>query len=253
MQSTQAGTLLRDWRQRRRLSQLELANRAGVSARHVSFVENGRSQPTSAMILRLCDHLAVPLREQNRLLLAAGFAPAHAEHDLQEPSMSQAQQAIQAILTGHLPHPALVIDSGWDIVDANAAAWRWLADVDPALVEPPVNVLRLSLHPDGLAPLIRNLPAWREHLLHRLHRQFDLTADPRLAALMEEFGAPGVPIAEATPALVVPLELTLDGVELSLISTTTVFGTPLEVTLSELAIEAFYPADEATRAYLTSM
>ncbi|MFS3127312.1 helix-turn-helix domain-containing protein [Nocardioides sp. Bht2] len=251
MQRSEAGNLLRDWRRRRRLSQLELASRAGVSARHVSFVENGRSKPTSAMILRLCDQLAVPLREQNRLLLAAGFAPAHAQHDLREPSMSQAQQAIQAILTGHLPHPALVIDSGWDIVDANAAAWAWLAEVDQALLEPPVNVMRLSLHPSGLAPMIRNFEAWKEHLLRRLHRQFDLTADPKLAELMEEFGAPGEPIADETPALVVPLELTFDGVELSLISTTTVFGTPLEVTLSELAIEAFYPANEATRAFLS--
>ncbi|RYJ06554.1 MAG: transcriptional regulator [Actinomycetales bacterium] len=205
------------------------------------------------MILRLCDHLGVPLREQNRVLLAGGFAPAHPEHTLADPPMAEVSAAIEGILAAHLPFPALVVDAGWDLVAANEAVYALLAGVAPRLLEPPVNVIRLSLDPDGLAPRIVNLDEWRDHLLTRLAREHDLTHDERIATLLDELdpgpsGRPGRP----APGLVVPLRLRVDGAELSFLSTTTVFGTPREVTLSELAIEAFYPADAATRAALVA-
>ena len=244
-----AGVLLRDWRRRRNLSQLELASRAGVSTRHVSFVETGRSRPTPSMILRLCDELAVPLRDQNRVLHAGGFAPAHPEHRLSEPPMAEIADAIEAILASHLPYPALVIDPGWDLVSANDAVYSILDDVAPRLLEPPVNVIRLSLDPEGLAPRITNLDEWRGHLVARLRHEYDLSRDERIAALIEEH-ATTANIAEQSPGLVVPLRLQRGDEELRLWSTTTVFGTPREVTVSELAIEAFYPADAATRLAL---
>jgi transcriptional regulator with XRE-family HTH domain len=246
------GELLRDWRRRRNVSQLDLAHRAGVSARHVSFIETGRSRPTSAMILRLCDQLAVPLREQNRLLLAGGHAPVHPEHRLADPPMAQANAAIEAILAAHMPYPALVIDLGWDLVAANDAIWLLVDGLPAHLLEPPINVIRLSLDPEGLAPRIVNLEQWRELLIARLRHEYDLGRDHRLADLIEEFAVTSAPEVGVTPTeLVVPLRLRVGDSELSLLSTTTVFGTPREVTLSELAIEAFYPADDATRAALT--
>ena len=254
-----AGLLLREWRRRRHLSQLDLAQRAGVSSRHVSFIETGRSRPTSTMILRLCDHLAVPLREQNRCLLAAGFAPAHPEHPLDAPPMAEVAAAIETILTAHLPFPALVVDTGWDLVSANDAVYALLDGVAPRLLEPPVNVVRLTLDPEGLAPRIANLAQWRAHLLARLRQEHDADRDPRLADLLDELDGPGGPGEDAarpgetvTAGIVVPLRLRLGDTELSLLSTTTVFGTPREVTVSELAIEAFYPADAATRRALVS-
>lgn len=244
------GPLLRDWRRRRSLSQLDLANRAGVSSRHLSYVETGRSRPTPEMILRLCDHLAVPLREQNRVLLEGGFAPAHPEHGLADPPMAEVSAAIEGILAAHLPFPALVVDAGWDLVSANEAVSALLDGVAPRLLDPPVNVIRLSLDPEGLAPRIDNLDEWRDHLVSRIGREHELNHDERLAELLRELG----PSADATrrpgPGLVVPLRLRVDGAVLSFLSTTTVFGTPREVTLSELAIEAFYPADEGTRVAL---
>lgn len=253
-QTPHAGELLRDWRRRRHLSQLDLAHRAGVSSRHLSFVETGRSRPTSAMILRLCDRLAVPLREQNRVLLAGGFAPEHPEHALDAPPMAEVAAAIEGILTAHLPFPALVVDPGWDLVSANDAVYALLDGVAPHLLEPPVNVVRLTLHPDGLAPRIVNLDEWRAHLLARLAHEYDASGDPRPAALLADLGdplAPAAPDVRRSPGLVVPLRLRApDGGELAFLSTTTVFGTPREVTLSELAIEAFYPADAGTRARL---
>ncbi|MDO9454785.1 helix-turn-helix domain-containing protein [Nocardioides sp.] len=245
-----AGLLLRDWRQRRHLSQLDLAHRAGVSSRHVSFIETGRSRPTSAMILRLCDHLGVPLREQNRCLLAAGFAPAHPEHALDAPPMAEVAAAIEAILAAHLPFPALVIDTGWDLVSANDAVYALLDGVAPHLLEPPVNVVRLTLDPRGLAPRVANLGEWRTHLLARLRHEHDTDRDPRLAELLAELDADGGNAGEATAGIVVPLRLRVGDDVLSFLSTTTVFGTPREVTVSELAIEAFYPADDATRRAL---
>lgn len=256
-----AGELLRDWRRRRNLSQLDLAHRADVSTRHLSFIETGRSRPTSQMILRLCDQLAVPLREQNRLLLACGFAPAHPEHRLGDPPMAEANAAVEAILAAHLPFPALVVDPGWDLVAANDAIWALLDGVPADLLEPPVNVIRLSLDPRGLAPRIVNLDEWREHLVQRLRREYDASADARIKELLDEVDDPGfgfetrVSAPSSTSggaALVVPLQLRAGDDVLSFISTTTVFGTPREVTLSELAIEAFYPADERTRAALTA-
>lgn len=245
-----AGTVLRDWRQRRRVSQLDLASRAGVSARHLSFVETGRSRPSSTMLLRLADELSMPLREQNRLLLAGGHAPVHPEHELDSPAMADVHAAVEAILAAHLPYPALVVDQGWELVAANDAIWGLLDGLAADVLEPPVNVIRLSLDPRGLAPRIVNLDEWRDHLVHRLQREYDATADPRLGALLAEVG-PGSGVAPTGGALVVPLRLRAGDHELSLLSTTTVFGTPREVTVSELAIEAFYPADAATRALLT--
>lgn len=249
-----AGVLLRDWRRRRNVSQLDLAHRAGVSPRHVSFIETGRARPTSGMILRLCDQLQVPLREQNRLLLAGGHAPAHPELGLAAPPMAQVSAAIESILAAHLPYPALVIDGAWDLVAANDAVYGLLAGVAAHLLEPPVSVIRLTLDPDGLSSRIDNLSQWHAHLVHRLHREYDASGDPRLAALLAEYPLPPSPEAPAEdpapPALVVPLVLRVGGEQLSFLSTTTVFGTPQEVTLSELAIEAFYPADDRTRALL---
>jgi transcriptional regulator with XRE-family HTH domain len=236
------GHLLREWRERRRLSQLELAHGAGVSARHLSFVETGRSRPTSAMILRLAAHLGVPLREQNQLLLAGGFAPVH--------------EAIERVLAAHAPFPALVVDRGWDLVSANEPVYALLEGVPPALLEPPVNVVRLSLHPEGLAPRIANLAEWRVHLLERITRELAATGDARLRDLLEELrpDARESGVAYASESLIVPLLLRVPGGgELSMFSTTTVFGTPHEVTVSELAIESFYPVDEETRVLLTTM
>lgn len=231
------------------MSQLDLAVRSGVSARHVSFIETGRSRPTSQMILRLCHHLDVPLRDQNRLLLAGGYAPVHPEHALADPPMAAAHAAIEAILHAHLPCPALAVDAGWDLVAANDAAYALLDGVAADLLEPPVNVIRLSLDARGLAPRIVNLDEWRDHLVHRLRREHEASGDPRLRALLDELGAGHDAVPGPAPALLVPLRLRAGGTELSLLSTTTVFGTPREVTLSELAIETFFPADDATRAH----
>ncbi|WP_183094212.1 helix-turn-helix domain-containing protein [Nocardioides stalactiti] len=243
------GDLLREWRQRRHLSQLDLANRADVSTRHLSYVETGRSQPTSAMILRLCHHLDVPLREQNRVLLAGGFAPAHPEHALTDPPMAEANAAIEAILQAHLPYPALVIDRHWELVAANDAAFALLDGIPAELLEPPINVIRLSVHPEGLGARIVNLDEWRAALASRLRQEHHATGDPFLGALATEV-AGDLDLVPASALLVVPLQLRAGDQVLSLISTTTVFGTPREVTLSELAIEAFYPADDATRSVL---
>ena len=208
------------------------------------------------MILRLCDQLQVPLREQNRLLLAGGFAPVHPEHSLADPPMAQVSAAIDSILTAHLPWPALVIDGAWDLVAANDAVYGLLAGVDPRLLEPPVNVVRLTLDPGGLAPRIVNLAEWREQLLDRLQREYDASGSKRLADLVAAYGGPGdlhsVDLdGSPAPGLLVPLVLRAGEQQLSFISATTVFGTTREITLSELAIEAFYPADDATRTALT--
>ncbi len=245
-----AGTLIREWRQRRHLSQLELASRADVSTRHLSYIETGRSRPTSAMVMRLCDFLEVPLREQNQVLLAAGHAPAHPELQLSDPPMAEANAALETILRGHLPYPALVVDRHWELVAANDAAYAFLDGIDADLLEPPINVIRLSVHPRGLGGRLANLQEWRAHLAERLRREYDATGNAELGALLAEVSEGGVEPATSS-SLVVPMDLRMpDGSVLSFISTTTVFGTPREVTLSELAIEAFYPADEVTRAHL---
>lgn len=250
------GEQLRAWRQRRRLSQLDLACEAGISTRHLSFVETGRARPGRDMLLHLAERLEVPLRARNGLLLAAGYAPFLAERPLEDPALAAARAAVTQVLKGHEPNPALALDRHWTLLEANAAVAPLLAGVAPALLQPPVNVLRLSLHPEGLAPRIANLAEWRGHLLERLRRQAEATADPVLAALLEELSAyPGpaaAPSAE-TESVVVPLRLRREAGELSFISTTTLFGTPRDVTLSELAIESFFPADAATAAALRSL
>ena len=249
--------MLRDWRRRRRLTQLDLALAAGVSTRHLSFVETGRSRPSAALILQLGEHLEVPLRERNGLLLAAGYAPAFPRHALDAPEMGPARDALERVLRGHEPYPALVVDRHWGLVAANRAIGLLTAGVAPDLLEEPVNVLRLALHPDGLAPSIANLGEWRAHLLDRLGRQAVVSGDPALFALHEELaGYPGgegghVPGLEAG-AIAVPLRLRTDAGELAFISTATMFGTATDVTVSELAIESFFPADDATAGALTS-
>lgn len=250
-----AGQLLRTWRQRRRLSQLDLACEAEVSQRHLSFVESGRSAPSRDMVLRLAEQLAIPLRERNVLLVAAGFAPVYRERALDDPGLETARRAVERILTGHEPHPALAIDRHWTLVFANRAVAPLLAGIDQALLQPPVNVLRLSMHPDGLAPRIGNFRAWRGHVISRLAQQIDATADPILMALLEELKSYPVPL-KAKPhvpcvqdqfgGVAVPLELRTGGGILSFLSTTTVFGTAVDISLSELAIESFFPADAFT-------
>ncbi|KRE24342.1 XRE family transcriptional regulator [Bosea sp. Root483D1] len=252
------GHLIRDWRQLRRLSQLDLALEAEISQKHLSFVESGRSVPSRDMVLLLAEHLGVPLRERNALLLAAGYAPVYLERSLEDPSLQAARSAIELLLKGHEPYPAVAVDRHWTLLAANAMIAPLLTLVEDAdLLRPPVNVLRLSLHPRGLAPAILNLTEWRGHLIARLRQQIRATADPLLAELLIELLSYPVPAAsagkgkgkaqeEAEPPIVVPLQLRLGESVLSLISTTTVFGTPVDVTLSELALETFFPADEAT-------
>lgn len=247
------GTLIRQWRQRRRLSQLDLAGDAEISTRHLSFVETGRSLPSRGMVLRLAERLDVPLRERNRLLHAAGYAPLFRERSLDDPDLRAARQAIDTLLAAQEPFPALAIDRHWTLVAANRPVLRLLGDIeDASLLSPPVNVLRLSLHPRGLAPRIANLAQWRGHLLARLHHQIEVSADPVLNALLGELrelpiAAPGSDAPEPGEAgIVVPLRLRSPAGVLDLISTTTVFGTPVDVTLAEIAIESFFPADAFT-------
>jgi transcriptional regulator with XRE-family HTH domain len=248
------GPLLRDWRRRRHLSQLDLALEAGVSARHLSFVETGRARPSADMVLHLAERLGVPLRDRNRLLLAAGHAPVFEQRDLDDPEMTPIRQALQLILDGHDPFPAVVVDGAWEMVAANRAVGLLTEGVARELLEPPLNVLRVSLHPDGLAPRIANLGEWRAHLLERLTRQIALTADPGLTSLLDELiGYPGPErpgrSSGGVPAgheLAVPLRLRTDAGELAFISTIATFGTAVEVTASELSIESFVPADQRT-------
>jgi transcriptional regulator with XRE-family HTH domain len=248
------GDQLRGWRQLRRMSQLDLSLEAEISTRHLSFVESGRSRPSREMVLRLADRLEVPLRARNALLLAAGHAPAYAERTLDDPALAPARCAIELILKGHEPFPALAVDRHWTLVAANDAVPPLLAGVADQLLQPPVNVLRLSLHPQGLAPRIVNLGEWRQHLLERLEEQAIASGDATLAALRDELLAypapPGEKARRDFAGLIVPLVLDVGGEELSFLSTTTVFGTPIEVTLSELAIESFFPANEKTAATL---
>ncbi|TWT23171.1 helix-turn-helix transcriptional regulator [Luteimonas marina] len=254
-QMRSVGEQLRDWRQRRHLSQLHLAGLADISSRHLSFVETGRSLPSRAMLLRLSDRLDVPLRERNALFVAAGYAPVYSERRLDDPSLDEARKAIELVLRGHEPYPALAVDRHWNLQAANRALAPLLKGVAPDLLAPPVNVLRLSLHPDGVAPRILNLGQWRAHLLHRLRRQIDATGDAKLEALHAELAAYPAPehdeAAEAN-TVAVPLRMRSEAGELSFLSTTTVFGTPVEVTLSELAIESFFPADAGTAELLRS-
>jgi transcriptional regulator with XRE-family HTH domain len=250
------GTLLRDWRRRRRWSQLELAVEAGVSTKHLSFLETGRSQPSREMVLRLAEQLDVPLRERNALLLAAGYAPVFAERPLDAPGLGAARRAVDLVLRGHEPCPAIAIDRHWNLVAGNAAIPFLLEGVAPSLLAPPVNVLRVSLHPDGLAPRIANLAEWRAHLLARLRHQIEISGDAELAALHDELAAYPARGARGTASgaygdVAVPFELATDDGVLAFLGTTTVFGTPLEITLAELALETFFPANAETAAFLS--
>ena len=250
------GELLKDWRRRRRYSQLELSLETAVSARHLSFVETGRSKPSRELLLHLAEHLDVPLRERNQMLLAAGYAPHYDETPLDADAMTPVREALDRILAGHEPFPSVVVNQRWELVTANAPALAILSDgVAPELLEPPVNAMRVNLHPEGLAPRIANFEEYGGHLVMRLQRQALLSQDPGLIELLDEVRAyPGVEAAStaADPAqmLFVPLRLHTPAGELSFFSTLATFGTALDVTLSELAIESFFPADEATARVL---
>ena len=244
------GALRREWRQRRRLSQLDLASEAEISTRHLSFLETGRALPSRDMVLHLSERLEIPLRERNLLLIAAGYAPVFQERSLADPELQAARAAMDLVLQAHAPNPAIAIDRHWTLVAANRSVAPLIAGVDPELLKPPVNVLRLSLHPRGLAPRIVNLAEWRAHLLERLRRQVDVSADAVLVELLKElrgYPAPSQPPHRPNGAgVVVPFKLRHGDRVLSFLSTTTVFGTPVEITLSELALETFFPADAET-------
>jgi transcriptional regulator with XRE-family HTH domain len=252
------GDHLRTWRRQRRISQLDLALDADISARHLSFVETGRAKPSREMVLRLADTLDLPLRERNRLLVAAGFAPLFPERGLDDAALAGVRAAVDRLLAAHAPYPAIAIDQSWHLLAFNAPATLLMEDLPPELMTPPVNVLRASLHPQGLLPRIANAGEWRAHILHRLKRQSEATRDPALAALHAELAAFPAPPSGPEPDLsasdvIVPLELDTRHGRMSFIATTTLFGSPLDVTLSELAIESFFPADEATAALLQSL
>ncbi|HEX6732435.1 MAG TPA: helix-turn-helix transcriptional regulator [Pyrinomonadaceae bacterium] len=258
VQTQQVGNLLRDWRKRRHLSQLDLACDADISTRHLSFLETGRSLPSREMLLHLAAQLEIPLRERNALLVAAGFAPVFQERPFVDPALQAGRKVVDLVLAGHEPYPALAVDRHWSLIASNRTVPLLLADVDASLLKPPVNVLRLTLHPKGLAPRIANLAEWRSHLLIRLRRQIDLSADPVLAELLKELME--YPVSEADKydprtgadyaGVAVPFQLATSGGILSFLSTTTVFGTPVDITLSELALESFFPANAATAAAL---
>jgi len=262
MQTRTIGDHLREWRQPRRLSQLDLALDAEISTKHLSFLETGRAQPSREMVLRLAQELDVPLRDRNVLLVAAGYAPVFAQRALDDPALQAARTAVDLVLKGHEPYPALAVDRHWHLVAHNAGIARLIASASPQLLRPPVNVLRLSLHPEGLAPRIENLPEWRAHLLARLRQQIDATADAGLTTLLEELAAYPAPgsakaarmnVTQDYAGVVVPLRFATEAGTLSLFSTTTIFGTPVDVTLAELAIESFFPADAATAALLQKL
>jgi transcriptional regulator with XRE-family HTH domain len=250
------GALVREWRGRRRLTQLELALEAGISARHLSFVETGRSKPGRELLLRILGQLQIPFREQNRLLLAAGHAPAFPERSLQDPDLAPVRTALDRILTAHEPNPAVIFDRAWNLVAANSVmfALTEVVDVDPALLEPPVNVLRVGLHPLGLAPVIVNLGDWRALFLARLERQVAVTGDDELAALLQEVAGYSGSEVERYPApgrrdseVLGPLKVrSPEGGELAFFGMFATFDTPFEVTTSELAIELLFAADRAT-------
>jgi transcriptional regulator with XRE-family HTH domain len=246
------GSLLRLWRGRRRLSQLDLAERAGVSTRHLSFVENGRANPTAEMILRLAEHLEVPLREQDRLLLAGGYAPRFDRQSLDQESLAVVMSGLRDLLDAHLPYPALLLDDHWDVVDTNSAAARLLEGCDPALLEPPVNALRVSLHPRGLAPRIRNLDAWADHLIRQVTSRASHTHDPRLRELAAELARYASPtVTQLRPsAPVLAIELESEAGLLRFFTVAAQVETPTDSLLQGLHLETFVPADRATRAFL---
>jgi transcriptional regulator with XRE-family HTH domain len=253
------GDYLRHWRQHRRLSQLDLAQDAEISTRHLSFVETGRSVPSREMVLRLAERLDVPLRERNALLVAAGYAPMYRERPLDDPALAPARSAIDTILKSHEPFPALAVDRHWNLVAANRMVPHLMEGADASLLQPPLNVLRLSLHPKGIAPKIANLVQWRAHVFERLRHQVQATGDSVLAALLEELRACPVPegcderLDGEMLGVLMPFRFRTPAGTLSFISTTTIFGTPVDVTLQELALETFFPADDATAQALRAL
>jgi transcriptional regulator with XRE-family HTH domain len=249
---TSIGERLRHWRQLRRLSQLDLACEAEISTRHLSFIETGRSTPSREMVLHLAESLGVPLRERNALLLAAGYAPAFQARALNDPALRPVREAIDALLAAHEPFPALAVDRHWTLIAANQALGPLIAGAAEELLKPPVNVLRLSLHPQGVAPRIVNLAEWRDHLMYRLRRQHADSGDEALRALIDELAS--YPCGPTRPrsadalaqTIAVPLRIKTDHGALSFLSATMMFGAPLDATLSEIALETFLPADAAT-------
>ncbi|MDX2391964.1 MULTISPECIES: helix-turn-helix transcriptional regulator [unclassified Streptomyces] len=259
MTTATVGNLLRTWRERRGISQLELAGRADSSSRHISFVENGRSRPSEEMVLRLAEHLDVPVRDRNALLVAAGYAPRYAHTPLDAPAMEVLRESLERLMTAYEPYPALVVDATYDVVAANRAVMMLLDGMPEHLLTPPLNVMRITLHPDGLARRIHNLREWRGHLLEQMQRQIALARSPALRSLYEEVAA--YPVAdrpgdaeprESVPYIALPLRLEHDGEILSFVSSISTFNTPMDVTVAELAIETLLPADAATAKYLRS-
>jgi transcriptional regulator with XRE-family HTH domain len=260
MNTPALGIQLRTWRQRRHLSQQALADCADISTRHLSFLETGRAAPSRAMVVRLADRLSVPLRERNPMLEAAGYAPLYRRSALDAPEMQAARRSLDVLLRSHMPNPCLVFDRCYNVLAANPAVNVMLHGVQPELLAPPINVVKLSLHPRGVAPLIVNFRQWREHILTRLERQTELTGDADLASLLAEVS--GYPAPESAahedlepehPGVLLPLRFRTPGGVLTFISTVTVFGTPHEITLQELAIESFFPADDLTAAELARL
>ncbi|MEU3895000.1 helix-turn-helix transcriptional regulator [Streptomyces sp. NPDC045251] len=254
------GPLLRAWRERRRVSQLELALRADSSARHISFVETGRSRPSEEMVLRLAEHLEVPVRERNALLLAAGYAPRYPETPLDDPALDALREGMERLIRGYEPYPALVVDATYQVLAANRGILMLLEGLPEHLLQPPVNAMRLTLHPEGLAPRIRNLREWRGHLLEQMQRQIAMYRSEPLRALYEEVAAYPVPEsgageepAEPVPYFALPMQIEHEGRTLSFISSISTFNTPMDVTVAELAIETLLPADPATVKYLQTL
>ncbi|GGX63893.1 helix-turn-helix transcriptional regulator [Streptomyces hiroshimensis] len=254
------GPLLREWRERRRISQLELALRADSSARHISFIETGRSRPSQEMVQRLADHLDVPVRERNALLVAAGYAPAYPERPLDDPAMEGLREGLERLLTSYEPFPALVVNGTYEVLAANRGIAMLLDGVAPSLLVPPLNAMRLTMHPAGLAPRIRNYHEWRAHLLHQMERQLALMRSPALRALYDEVSAYPLPDSgrerarrEGEVPFALPLVIDHAGHTLSFVSTIATFNTPMDVTVSELAVETFLPADPETARLLTAL
>ncbi|MEV5797964.1 helix-turn-helix domain-containing protein [Streptomyces collinus] len=254
------GPLLRSWRERRRISQLELALRADSSARHISFVETGRSRPSEEMVLRLAEHLDVPVRERNALLVAAGYAPRYPETPLDDPALDALRDGVERLIQGYEPYPALVVDAGYTVVAANRGIAMLLEGVDEELLAPAPNAMRLTLHPRGLAPRIRNLREWRGHLLAQMEREIALHRSDALRSLYEEVAGYPVPEeavddepAEPVAYFALPLRIEHGGRVLSFVSSISTFNTPMDVTVAELAIETFLPADPATAKYLHTL
>jgi transcriptional regulator with XRE-family HTH domain len=250
------GEHLREWRQRRHLSQLDLAIEADVSARHLSFVETGRAAPSREMVLKLAERLEVPLRERNVLLVAAGYAPAFPQRALDDPALKAAREAINLVLKAHEPNPALAFDRHWNLVSANRMVAPLLEGIPQRLLGQPFNIMRLAFHPEGLAPRTVNLADWCGHLLERVHRQCEATADPELIKLYNDLKAYPIPARAGPPSadnVAIPFKLRLNGEVLSFFSTSMVFGTPVDITLSELALETFFPLDDLTAERMRAM